>query len=96
MTAPPDIEVAAPLANETATYTLTSDCHSSDFVAGTKRRRAAARRLPVLDHGRSDPWQYDELPLTEQQIEAWRRTVAHLHRAGFCAIVPAEVRAVLR
>lgn len=27
------------------------------FLAGLRRRRAASRRLPVLEHlGRSDPW----------------------------------------
>lgn len=33
---------------------------ATEYIAGTARRRAASRRLPVLKCGRSEPWHYPE------------------------------------
>lgn len=41
-------ETAEQLAKATPEYT--------SYARGLRRRRAASRRLPVLDSGRSDPW----------------------------------------
>lgn len=92
----PPKKVTAPLANGTATKTLTSTAESTEFAAALKRRRAASQRLPILDSGRADPWHHDSVPLTALQVDAWQRTVAHLTAAGFKAIIPAEVLGVLR
>lgn len=91
----PPKKVTAPLANGTATKTLTSVAQSNarSYVEGLKRRRAASNRVPG-----GDPWRrhYDAIPLTEHQVDAWQRTVAHLTAAGFKAIIPAEVLGGLR
>lgn len=94
---PPTNDAAPAFARATAIHSHHADTdESSDYVAAMKRRRAASRHLTIQDSGRSDPWHYDEVPLTEHQIEGWQRTVAHLRRAGFCPVVPAAVGAVLR
>lgn len=64
-------------------------------TAGTRRRREASRRLPVLACGRSDPWYYDALPLTDHQLDGWQATIAHLVAAGMTPIVPDAVLAAL-
>lgn len=101
MTAPPrggpPKEVAAPLPSKAATATnITERAQSSDYLAALRCRRATSRRLPILDCGRADPWHYDEVPLTEHQVDAWERAVAHLTAAGFRAIIPAEILEGLR
>lgn len=93
---PPECERPAPRQESRPSRNDTDTAESSRCVPEWKRRRAAAQRLAILDCGRADPWRYGEVGLTEHQRECWRRTVAHLRLAGFCAIVPAEVRAVLR
>lgn len=68
-----------------------------DIASQLRRRRAAAHRSVPLACGHRDPWP-DCSPttqVTDHQLDAWRRTVEHLHRAGFCPVVPAEVKAVL-
>ncbi|MEB3034780.1 hypothetical protein [[Mycobacterium] nativiensis] len=89
---PPECEMPAP-AQEPAPATNTTSCSE---LSAKKRRRAASRRLAILDSGRADPWHYDELPITEHQADAWQRTVAHLTAAGFRPIIPAEVLEGLR
>lgn len=49
------------------------------------RRRAASRRLPVLDNGRADPWHYDP-PTTP---EGYEEAATHLLGAG---LMPAPNR----
>jgi hypothetical protein len=66
------------------------------YVAGLHRRRAASWRLPVLESGRSDPWRYDPLPLTDCQLDGWRAAVVHLRGHGLEAIVPLAVWRALR
>jgi hypothetical protein len=79
----------------------TADERSTDpdpvtYPARLRLRRAASYRLPVLESGRSDPWHYDELPLTDHQLDAWQATVVHLRGHGFEAIVPVAVWRALR
>jgi len=92
----PPKKVAAPPDNGTATTQLTSAAQSSCSAPEWRRRRAASRRLAIQDSGRGDPWKYDDVPLTEHQVECWQRTVAHLTKAGLRPIIPAEVLEVLR
>jgi hypothetical protein len=73
-----------------------SDTGRRQFVADLRRRREASWRLPVLASGRSDPWHYDEVPLTDCQLDAWLATIAHLADRGIPAIVPVPVRRALR
>lgn len=96
MTAPqrggPPKEVAAPLPSKAATATnITERAQSSEYVAAMKHRRAAARRLAILDPGRgADPWHYDEVLLTPHQADAWRQTVEHLAELGCLPIISTE------
>lgn len=93
--ADPQKREAAPLPSKAAT-TPTNNTQFNCSGAQTQCRREASRRLAILDSGHADPWQYDEVPLTEHQREAWQRTVAHLTAAGFRAILPAAVLEGLR
>lgn len=93
---PPEKEEPAPTPGRRPSQHLTNASECSRCVPEWKRRRAASRRLAILDSGRADPWQHDEVPLTDHQIDAWRRTVAHLTAAGFKVIIPAEVLEGLR
>jgi hypothetical protein len=69
------------------------ECVSSQL----RRRREASRRLPVLDCGRSDPWFYDELALTDRQLDAATATAEHLLAAGLAPLFPVDtVRALWR
>lgn len=55
-------------------------------------RRAASRRLPVLDGGHADP--LDDLGperLDERALTAWRAAVLHLRSVGLAALLPAEL-----
>lgn len=92
----PETEKPAPARNRLPAQHHDNHNHSNEFVARTKLRRDAARRLPILESGRSDPWHHEALPLTAHQREAWQRTVAHLTAAGYRAIIPAEVLEALR
>lgn len=87
---PPETEKPAPARNRLPAH-LTNSAEFSRYVTETRRRRSASRRIAILESGRSDPWHYDEVPLTEHQREAWQRTVAHLTAAGFRPILPADV-----
>jgi hypothetical protein len=99
---PPQCEVPAPARKPapaltelptTATTTAADGCQGSEYAAGLRLRRGASWRLPVLDHsGRSDPWHYDEVPLTEHQADTWHATVDHLAGAGLVPLVSLEVR----
>lgn len=92
---PPECKVPAP-AQEPAPATTLTATDSSRSVAERARRRGASRRLAILDSGRSDPWRYDEVPVTDHQRECWQRTVAHLTAAGFRAIIPTDILVGLR
>jgi hypothetical protein len=64
MNGPPKRE-SRPAGNEAASTTAADDFdHSltSDLCASQigRRRRAASRRLPILDSGHADPWRYPE------------------------------------
>jgi hypothetical protein len=61
---------------------------AGDTVAGLHRRRAASRRLPVLDSSRSDPWHY-EPPRVRGYEEAARHLLGH-------GLTPAPNSAALR
>jgi len=79
----------------------TADERSTDpdpvtYADRLRRRRAASYRLPVLESGRSDPWHYDEPPLTDHQLDAWLAAIDHLAELGIPAIVPVCVRRALR
>jgi hypothetical protein len=66
-------------------------------IAGLRRRRAAARRLPVLDSGRSDPWSYDRSRPSDKTVDAYQEAALHIFDAGMCpaAFMP-EMRALWR
>jgi hypothetical protein len=49
-----------------------------------------------LESGRSDPWFYDEPPLTDHQLDGWVSTLLHLDQHGLTGIVPASVHRALR
>ena len=49
---------------------------AAEYIAGLRRRRAASRRLPVLDDGHADPWCY---PPPQRGYEA---AAAHLLAYG--------------
>jgi hypothetical protein len=65
-----------------------TNCHNNLYVDGLKRRRAAARRLAILDCGCSDPWGHDhELLLDEKKVsdvelDAYRDTALMLLSVG--------------
>jgi hypothetical protein len=61
---------------------------AADTVARLHRRRAASRRLPVLDSSRSDPWHY-EPPRVRGYEEAARHLLGH-------GLTPAPNSAALR
>jgi hypothetical protein len=69
---------------------------SDTYPTDLRRRRAASWRLPVLESGRSDLWHYEQLPLTDHQLDAWVATIAHLDDHGVPAIVPVSVHRALR
>jgi hypothetical protein len=73
-----------------------ADPDSVTYPAQLRRRREASWRLPVLESGRSDPWHYDDPPLTDHQLDAWDATIHHLATFYLPAIVPAPVRRALR
>ena len=52
------------------------------MFVGCYRRRAASRRLPVLDSGRSDPWYYDPPAPSEHAADGYYATAAHLISVG--------------
>jgi hypothetical protein len=54
--------------------------------AALRRRREASRRLPVLDCGRSDPWHYDEVPLTDHQLDGAADAAEHLLALGLAPV----------
>lgn len=56
-----------------------------EFIAW-RRRREASYRLPVLDGGRSDPWHYDDPPLTDHQLDGAVAAAAHLLTAGLAPL----------
>ena len=70
------------------------DCDT--YPAQLRRRREASYRLPVLECGRSDPWYYDPLPLSDNQLDGWVATVVHLEGHGLTAIVPVAVWRALK
>lgn len=100
---PPPRNDAAP-ASASASTRATATNHSAAqltecsrcSVAERHRRRAASRRLSILDSGHGDPWRHDEVPMTDHQRECWQRTVAHLTAAGFRAIIPTDILVGLR
>src|SRR5699024_6429695 len=54
----------------------------------TDRRRAAARRLPVLDHGVRDPW--SDRPRPALRPGALADALAHLDRHGLTGLAPVD------
>ena len=73
-----------------------ADPDSVTYPAQLRRRREASWRLPVLESGRSDPWRYNDPPLTDHELDGWLAAIAHLAGLDLPAIVPASVRRVLR
>ncbi|HKS47370.1 MAG TPA: hypothetical protein VJT49_20115 [Amycolatopsis sp.] len=53
-----------------------------DLPAQLRRRRAASRRLPVLDCGCGDPWHAEPLPPSPRNVQASRRAWWHLKELG--------------
>ena len=56
---PPTREKPAP-PQDRPSHHYTNGSHSTAIVQELHRRRAASRRLPVLECRRSDPWHYQE------------------------------------
>jgi hypothetical protein len=70
--------------------------YGKQYTAGLRRRREASWRLPVLECGRSDPWYYDELPLSDHQLDGWVAAVVLLDDLGTPGIVPESVYRALK
>lgn len=72
---------SGPAANE-ATINETNNC--SEYIAGLKRRRASAQRLPRLDCcGTPDPWTHRRQErITEHYIDGYKATAEHLLANG--------------
>ena len=68
---------------ESGATTTTATVDPLEYIAGLRRRRAASRRLPVLDHsGRADPWYYDRPAPSEHETDGYCAAAAHLLAAG--------------
>ncbi len=72
----PEQKESGPATNE-ATISETNNC--SEYIAGLKRRREAARRLPRLEGcTTSDPWTHRRADrITEQYIDGYKATAQH-------------------
>ena len=55
---------------------------TADLPAQLRRRRAASRRLPVLDCGCGDPWHAGHLEASPRNIQAARAAWWHLREFG--------------
>ncbi|MGH3788830.1 MAG: hypothetical protein ACRDRG_20295 [Pseudonocardiaceae bacterium] len=71
----------------------TADTRPSDVPAQLRRRRVASWRCEPLIDGRRDPLDSPAEPITDEELESWRRAWIHLRSLDLPPIVPPRVAA---
>jgi hypothetical protein len=67
-----------------------------EYIAGLRRRRNASYRLPVLDHGHSDPWQpWRPEVISDVQADAAAAAVKHLDQICTPGLLDIDMRRAL-
>ena len=76
-----------------------SDSHTTlaqEYIAGLRRRRNASYRLPVLDHGHSDPWQpWRPEVISDVQADAAVAAIEHLDQICTPGLLDIDMRRAL-
>ena len=99
----PTNESLTPAGTGTRRDTTTTQVEFDPLRRQLSNRRAAARRVPQLDGGYSDPFSHlahverdSPNALQGRAVEAWRQAAAHLFGCGLVPVVPAAAARALQ